>query len=142
MLALSDQASPCVCDWNGDGVPDLLVGHGFGWVRILINEGTLGRPCFAEPELVCAAGKPIRLSPNEMLGGQLHWHDMGYPFPTFCRWDDDNLPDLVVPNETNRIVWYKNIGTRKEPRFGPRQQVVVEGFEDSPQPGPSPPSGP
>ena len=133
MLALSDQAWPCLCDWNGDGVPDLLVGGGYGFPRIVINEGTIDRPSFAEPKLIEPEGKPIRFLRDDILGEPQLWHNMGYPYPVFVRWDDDDLPDLVCPNETNRIFWYKNIGTKSQPRFGPRQQIMVEGFDDSPE---------
>jgi hypothetical protein len=129
-LILGDQAWPCVCDWNGDGVWDLLVGGGYGWPRILINEGTNDRPAFSEPQLILSEGKPIRIVRDEVLGGH-HWHNMGYPYPVFVDWDGDGLPDLVLPNETNRIFWYKNIGTRKRPAFGPRQQIICDGYPDS-----------
>jgi hypothetical protein len=133
VLSLGDQAWPCLCDWNGDGVPDLLIGGGYGFPRIVVNEGTRQRPAFAEPKLLEADGAPIRFLRNEILAGPWHWHNMGYSYPVFVRWDDDDLPDLVCPNETNRIFWYKNIGTPSAPRFGPRQQVMVEGYADSPQ---------
>ena len=58
---------------------------------------------------------------------------MGYSYPAYVDWDNDGLPDLMLANETNRIFWYKNVGTRKEPRFGPRQQVICDGFPDSAQ---------
>jgi hypothetical protein len=132
VLALSDQAYASLCDWNGDGVPDLLVGGGYGFPRILINRGTTQRPAFAEPKLIESEGKPIRFLRNEILGEPWLWHNMGYSYPVFVRWDDDDLPDLIFPNETNRIFWFKNIGTKTEPRFGPRQQVLVDGFDESP----------
>lgn len=132
VISLGDQAWPHLCDWNDNGVLDLLVGGGYGWPQIVINEGTNQRPAWGEPQLVLADGKPIRLTRNEILGGE-HGHDMGYPYPAYVDWDGDGLPDLVVPNETNRIFWYQNIGTRKQPKFGPRQQVLCEGFPDSPE---------
>jgi hypothetical protein len=58
---------------------------------------------------------------------------MGYPYPVFIDWDGDTLSDLVCPNETNRIFWYRNIGSKSKPKFGPRQQILVEGFPDSPE---------
>lgn len=131
VMSLSDQAWPCLCDWDGDGDWDLLVGGGYGWPRIVINEGSLERPAFAEAQLILSEGQPIRLLRDEILGGR-HWHNMGYPYPAYVDWDGDGLPDLLLPNETNRIFWYKNIGTRQEPKFGPRQQILCDGFPDSP----------
>ena len=132
VMSLSDQAWPCVCDWDGDGDWDLLVGGGYGWPRIVLNNGTNDRPAFAEPQLILSDGQPIRVLRDEVLGTK-HWHNMGYPFPVYVDWDADGLPDLLLPNETNRIFWYKNIGTRQAPRFGARQQVIVDGFGDSPE---------
>ena len=53
-----------------------------------------------------------------------------YPFPVYVDWDADGLPDLILPNETNRIFWYKNMGTREQPKFGPRRQVICDGYPD------------
>jgi len=62
VLSMSDQAWPCVCDWDSDGEWDLLVGGGYGWPRIAINTGTNGRPAFAEAKLIYADGKPDLLT--------------------------------------------------------------------------------
>jgi hypothetical protein len=124
LMAWSDQAWPCVVDWDGDGVQDLLVGGGYGWPRIARNLGSNTRPIWGEPQFIEADGAPIRVLRDEILSGA-HWHNMGYPYPVFVDWDGDGLSDLLLPNETNRIVWYKNIGTRTAPRFGERQYRVV-----------------
>lgn len=130
VMSLSDQAWPCLCDWDADGDLDMLVGGGFGWPRIVRNEGTAERPAFAEPELILSEGEPIRILRDDVLGGQ-HWHNMGYPYPEFVDWDADGRNDLVVPNETNRIFWYRNVGTAQQPKFGPRQPILCDGFPDS-----------
>jgi hypothetical protein len=133
VVSMGDQAWPCACDWDGDGDTDLLVGGGYGWPRILINHGTKDRMALGEAEYILSEGKPIRITRDEVLGPPEHWHDMGYSYPAYVDWDADGLPDLMMPNETNRIFWYKNIGTRKEPKFGPRLQIVCDGFPDSPE---------
>jgi hypothetical protein len=132
VLAMSDQAWPCVCDWDGDGDWDLLIGGGYGWPRIVINNGTSWRPALAEARHIYADGKPIRLLRDEILGGK-HWHNMGYPYPWFVDWDHDGLGDLMLPNETNRIFWYRNVGTKTSPKFGQRSQVLCDGYPDSPE---------
>lgn len=130
VLALSDQAWPCLCDWDGDGVNDMVVGGGYGWPRVVINEGTTSKPAWALPDVILANEKPVRILRDDILGSK-HWHNMGYSYPVFVDWDGDGLPDLMLPNETNRIVWHKNIGTREEPKFGSRQFLEVDGFADS-----------
>jgi hypothetical protein len=130
VISLSDQAWPHLCDWDGDGDLDLLVGGGYGWPQIVINEGTVQQPRWAPPQPVLSEGRPLRLTRDDILGGE-HDHDMGYLYPAFVDWDGDGLPDLMLPNETNRIFWYRNVGTRAQPRFGPRQQVLCGGADDS-----------
>ena len=80
VVSFSDQAWPCVADTNGDGVWDLTIGHGYGFVRTVANSGSNAEPSFGEPELVTdASSEPIRLGRGELLGDPDHWHDMGYP---------------------------------------------------------------
>lgn len=131
VMALGDQAWPWVCDWNGNGALDLLIGNGYGWPRIVLNEGTAARPAYSEPQPLYAEGRPIRILRNEVLGEPHHSHNMGYPYPVFMDWDMDGLPDLLLPNETNRIFWHQNTGSIENPQFGPRQQILVEQFPDS-----------
>ena len=133
VMSLSDQAWPSLCDWDNDGDQDLLVGGGYGWPRIVINDGTRQQPAFREPVRIFPEGKAIRFVRNELLGEPHNWHDMGYPYPHFVDWDSDGLRDLVCPNETNRIFWYRNTGSSSAPEFGARQQIVCDGFPDSPE---------
>ena len=132
VLCLSDQAWPCVCDWDGDGVWDLLVGGGYGWPRVILNRGSNARPAFEAPAPVLSEGVPIRVLRDEILFSH-HWHNMGYPYPVLVDWDGDGLRDLMLPNETNRIIWHRNVGADREPRFGPRQFLRVDGYPDSPE---------
>ena len=131
-VSWSDQAWPCLADWNDDGVWDLVIGGGYGWPRLVHNRGDNRSPAFDEPQPIQASDGPVRLLRDDLLGGD-HWHNMGYPYPVLADWDGDGRLDLMLPNETNRIVWHQNIGTGKKPYFGPRQFIEVESFPDSPQ---------
>lgn len=134
VMSLSDQAWPCLCDWNGDGLIDLLIGGGYGWPRIVINQGTRERAAFAEPQPILSERKPIRILMSDVFPDcEEYKHNMGYPFPVFVDWDGDGLSDLMLPNCSNRIFWYRNIGTSAEPKFGPQQQLNPVGWEDTPQ---------
>jgi hypothetical protein len=94
LLIASDQSWPCVCDWDADGVSDLLIGGGYGWPRIVRNRGTNKRPAFDTPQPILADGQPIRVLRDDILYSQ-HWHNMGYPYPVFVDWDGDGKPDLL-----------------------------------------------
>ena len=131
-LMCSDQAWPCMADWDGDGVTDLVIGGGYGWPRVVINSGTNSRPAWEESRLILADGSPIRILRDEILKSN-HWHNMGYPYPVFVDWDGDGLKDLMLPNETNRILWCRNVGSEKEPVLGPLQYLEADGYPDSPE---------
>ncbi len=133
-VVAGDQASPFPCDWDGDGDWDLVVGGGNGWPTVILNEGTDRRPRFALPRQISSEGRPIRIFMSQVFPGiRGYFHDMGYPFPSYVDWDGDKLPDLMLPNITNRVFWYRNVGTRTEPKFGPRQQVLVDGYPETSQ---------
>ncbi|MDD8015057.1 MAG: FG-GAP-like repeat-containing protein, partial [Acidobacteriota bacterium] len=95
------------------------------------NVGTPSRPMFSPPVCVEAEGKPIRVYRDGVFGGK-HWHGMaGYPLVAYVDWDKDGLFDLIVPNETNRVFWFRNVGELGRPRFGERRQILPDGFSDS-----------
>jgi hypothetical protein len=131
VMSLSDQAWPNFCDWDSDGDLDILVGGGYGWPRIVLNEGSAEHPEYAEPRRILADGRPIRLLRNEILGEPHHSHNMGYSYPVFEDWDGDGLRDIILPNETNRIFWYPNVGSEHAPSFGSQRLVLVDGYEET-----------
>jgi len=125
------QEKPEWVDSDEDGDPDLLAGEFAGTIHLYENAGAPGRPKFLPPVPVAAAGRPIRITRDGVFGGK-HWHGMaGYPSVACADWDGDALFDLIVPNETNRVFWYRNIGRRGSPAFGERRQILPDGFVDS-----------
>jgi hypothetical protein len=126
------QSWPHPVDWDGDGGMDLLAGHEAGYLQVFRNEGTRHLPRFGAAARVESEGEQIRIWRTGIFGGN-HWHgSAGYTTPVYADWDGDGLPDLVVGSEVNRLFWFRNEGTRQAPIFGPRQQIEVDGYEDSP----------
>ena len=98
------QAMVAVTDWNGDGVPDLLVG---GNTRVLgVAYGPLAGKKTVTVERVWPKGK-------ELLRGMT---------TNLCvaDWDRDGLADLIVGGyvgEKRGVYWLRNVGTRREPKL-------------------------
>jgi predicted neuraminidase len=69
--------------------------------------------------------------PNGSIQGpcEAKW---GYTTLTVADWDGDGLPDILVNSIWGKVVWYKNIGTRKAPKLAAAQPIEVEW--DGPQP--------
>lgn len=98
-----------VADWNDDGLADLLIGGARGHVLCYDNRGTKTRPQFELARLVnTLAGEPL---------------DVGWSAaPLAVDWDEDGDLDLLCGAERNRILFYRNRGSRRMP------QLVNEGF--------------
>ena len=131
-LVGGSQEKPEWIDWDDDGDIDLLTGEARGRIHLYENIGTREFSKFKSPEWIQANGEQIRIYRDGVFGGK-HWHGaMGYPSVACIDWDMDGLFDMIVPNETNRVYWYRNIGTKGKPEFGKRRQILPDGFTDSP----------
>jgi hypothetical protein len=99
-LAVAWRANPYVCDWDGDGLPDLLVGNGYGNVVFFRNTGTAQAPVYA-------AG-----TTNQANGANLYIGDRAAV--RVYDWDGDGLKDLVI-TASGAAAWCKNLGTANNP---------------------------
>src|SRR5262249_12967293 len=100
-------------DWDGDGLLDLLVGSIEGNVFLVPNEGKPGTYAFGKPRKLEADGKPIQVA-----HGDSH--------PVAADWDGDGKLDLIVGTGAGSVLWYRNVGTAKEPKLAAAQTLVAE----------------
>jgi len=49
-------------------------------------------------------------------------------------WDGDGLPDLVVNSIWGKVVWFRNVGTRTQPRLAAAQPIEVQWPSSPPKP--------
>ena len=103
-----------VADWNADGLPDLLVGGALGHVLFYPNRGTKTKPDFPYARLLMTDdGKPL---------------DVGWSAaPLAVDWDGDGVTDLLCGAERNCILFFRNVGTNREPRLVNKGFVTADG---------------
>jgi FG-GAP-like repeat len=98
-------------DWEGHGRLDLIVGTIDGRVYLIPNEGSRTGYLFGAPRPLDVNGKPI-----ELPEGDVH--------PVVADWDRDGKPDLLVGTGSGSVVWYRNVGSRTQPRLTPPAVLV------------------
>jgi hypothetical protein len=101
---------PSFALWNGDDLPDLVVGEGGstpGKVRIYLNTGTPGHPVFDTFFYAQSNGADLSVAASGCLGA----------FPRVVYWDGDDRKDLVLGMASGKIRIYLNVGTDDNPTF-------------------------
>jgi hypothetical protein len=117
-IKLGSASTVFACDWRGSGKLDLLVGDIAGHVWLVPNEGTRTKPAFGKAMKLSAAGKEIRVN-----HGDSH--------PVMADWDGTGKPGLVVGCGDGSVLWYRNEGTRSEPKLAaPRTLVAAPQQQD------------
>ncbi|OHE82832.1 MAG: hypothetical protein A2107_02000 [Verrucomicrobia bacterium GWF2_62_7] len=113
-----------VCDWNGDGLLDFVIGDSEGYVHAVLNIGNR-----AEPKFTAAMAKP-RIGVYGHLNDNLDAKPLdygkkplvigNYASPWVCDWNADGRLDLIVGEGTysaNSVWIYLNTGSAQNPKF-------------------------
>lgn len=129
--------TPCGFDWDGDGDTDFIAGNTAGYIAFIENLSGPGvaRPKFSAPQFLRANGETIRImaGPNGSIQGPIEakW---GYTTQTVADLDGDGLPDIIANSIWGKVVWYRNVGSRRAPKLAAAQPVEVEWNGPAPKP--------
>jgi hypothetical protein len=110
-LNLGSASTVFAADWRGTGRLDLLVGNIEGNIYLIPNDGTNSHPVYGTPRKMKGGGTIIT-APH------------GDSQPVVADWDGDGLLDLVVGCGDGSVVWYRNIGSKNEPRLAKAATLV------------------
>jgi len=112
ILDVGFRATPHYVDWNGDEVPDLVIGALDGLIRLFANEGSAAEPLFLLEEFALVYGDPI-VVPTVRSS------------PYFVDVTGDGLGDLVVGNTEGQLLLYANIGSVTQPTFAEPEPILA-----------------
>ena len=131
-------ATPYCIDWDGDGDEDILSGNTAGHVvfyeNLGIPEGN-DQPRWAAPKNLKGGDEVIRIlaGPNGSIQGpcESKW---GYTTFTVADWDHDGLLDIVLNSIWGKILWYRNVGSKTEPKLDVARNIEVQWPGKTPKP--------
>jgi len=128
-------STPYGVDWDGDGDEDIICGNTAGYIGFIENLGGGEQAKWAAPVRMKADGKTIRIlaGENGSIQGpcESKW---GYTTLSVADWDGDQLPDIMINSIWGEVLWYRNVGTRTEPKLAAAQPVDVEWTGAPPKP--------
>ena len=119
--------TPFSVDWDSDGDEDLICGNTAGQVIFLENLNGGKAPKWAKQKILHAGGQEIRIlaGKNGSIQGPCE-EKWGYTTLTVADWDGDGLHDIIANSIWGKIVWYKNIGSKKDPKLAESQPVQID----------------
>jgi len=127
--------TPYSFDWDGDGDEDLICGNTAGYIGFIENLDGGNPPKWAAPKYLKAQGSVIRIQAgaNGSIQGpcEAKW---GYTTLSVADWDQDGLPDIIINSIWGKVLWYRNIGSRRKPKLAAAQPVEVAWPGKTPKP--------
>ena len=113
-----------VADWEGDGDLDFIGGNETGVVQLIENISTKQRQQFRTARQI-----GVYVSRPMFIDDEDPERPFGQAKPAYIDWDGDGDLDLLVGNNSNRIAYFENTGTRKQPRFTTHVKLLHDAGE-------------
>ncbi|HTM51018.1 MAG TPA: VCBS repeat-containing protein [Bryobacteraceae bacterium] len=112
------RTTPRVVDWDGDGLPDLVMLDHQGYLSLFRRTRQAGVLKLLPPEhiFVEAGGRFLNLSAGRAGRSGRRKVDL-------VDWDGDGDLDLITDSDAGPI-WYENTGTQAKPVMSPRGQIL------------------
>ena len=129
-----EQLSPCVVDYNGDGLPDLLVTERSGKVAVYLNSGkpwkpgeTLAFDSFIKAGVAYTPKGPDAKPDPMTEAKEANLFTLG-GISTIATADlnGDGLFDLVFGKSNGRVAIALNTGTKEQPKFSAPVEIISE----------------
>lgn len=112
-----EQLTPAVHDWNGDGIPDLLVGDRDGRVALYLG---VEEAIKNSKEI-----KPLEMTKFLTVGGR---ERIGYLISiSVCDWNEDGIPDLMYGTTSGLVMVALGKGKREAPEL--ESGVAIKGVD-------------
>lgn len=121
-ISFGGYSSVEVADWEGDGDLDLIAGNENGYVQLVENLGG-GRYATAR-QIPLEGGGTMYAARWQFIDDMDPERPFGQAKPAYVDWDGDGDLDMLVGNNSNRIAYFENIGTRSRPRFAPMRKLL------------------
>ncbi|MBI2441349.1 MAG: VCBS repeat-containing protein [Lentisphaerae bacterium] len=117
-----EQLTPAVADYNGDSLPDLIVGTRTGQIRL--HKGT--KKAVEGKDMVAAirgtlAPAILEFDHNVKIGDKEIIDVMSFAYP--CDWNEDGLTDLLLGSTKGKVLIALNEGSKTVPKF-PKAEPV------------------
>jgi hypothetical protein len=110
--------TPVSVDWDDDGDEDLICGNTAGYVGFVENLNGKNPPSWNKPQRLEADDHVIRIMAGESGSiqgpAEQKW---GYTTVSVADWDGDGLKDIVVNSIWGKLKWFRNTGTKGNPRL-------------------------
>lgn len=128
-------STPCACDWDGDGLQDVIAGNSAGEIAFIRNIGGGSTPSWDEPVLFEVKGRPVRVQAgyNGSIQGPAE-RKWGYTVLSVADWDGDGLDDIITNTIWGNIQWYRNLGKKDLVSLAPAEDLTVCWSGETPKP--------